>query len=404
MGDSALSSPNFRKYYVGSIFSLLGIWIQRLAIGWQAWELSESAFIVGLVASVAFLPVVVLTPFFGVIADRVQTRSAMIFLNSIMLAIAASLGVVTIAGAMTVEVLVAISLLQGIVVSAYTPARLAMMPLLVPQRLFPSAVALMGIVFNLSRFVGPGLAGIVVALYGIGWAYVINAISYLPVLLALSLVEVSAEDHEPKKKRPYFQQLAEGLRYARDHLPIRQAILIAGTCSLLGRGSLEIMPALAALIFDGGSTELAVLMSSAGIGAIAGSFAFSTRFLQVRMQSLILGASFFVAIALALFGLVRNFYAGVAAVMMLGLAQTLVSVGSQAFVQVEVENELRGRVMSLWTLFSMGGASIGALIAGALARGWDASHTLLAFAGACILLALLAGAHKPGARHEATSS
>lgn len=404
MGDSALSSPNFRKYFYGSVFSLLGIWIQRLAIGWQAWQLSESAFIVGLVAAVQFLPVVFLTPFFGVIADRIQSRASLILLTALMMIIALLLGLVTLQGTMTTEALVGLALAQGVIVSAYTPTRMTLVPDLVPQSLFPSAVALSGIVFNLSRFIGPGLAGVIVALYGVGWAYVVNAVSYLPVILSLILIQIDQSRIKKKSKLPYFQQLTEGLRYARDHLPIRQAILIAGACAMFGRGALEIMPALAALIFEGGSTELAILMSAAGVGAIAGSFAFSTRFLQVRMQTLILSGSFFVATALAVFGVVRNFYAGVAAVMALGLAQTLVSVGSQAFVQVEVENELRGRVMSLWTLFSMGGAAVGSLIAGAMASGWDASHTLLTFAAACVFLALLAGAHKPGHQQKVTSS
>jgi MFS family permease len=398
VGKSALSSPNFRKYFYGSIFSLLGIWIQRLAIGWHAWQLGESAFIVGLVAAVQFLPVIILTPFFGVIVDRIQSRSSLIVLNGMMMLIAVLLGLVTLQGAMTTKILVSLALTQGVVVSAYTPTRMTLVPDLVPTSLFPSAVALSGIIFNLSRFVGPGLAGIIVALYGLGWAYIVNALTYLPVILSLMLITIEPKAKETKAKKPYREQLTDGLKYARDHLPIRQAILISGTCAMFGRGVLEIMPAFAALIYDGGSTELAILMSAAGVGAIIGSFAFSTRFLQVRMQNLILSGSIFVSVALAIFGLMQNFYAGVAAVMALGLAQTLVSVSSQAFVQVKVENELRGRVMSLWTLFSMGGAALGALVGGAMANEWNASMTILTFAAACIVLALLAGAHKPTPR------
>lgn len=396
MKSSALSSPNFRKYFYGSIFSLLGIWIQRFAIGWHAWQLSESAFIVGLVAAVQFLPVLFLTPFFGVIADRIQSRSSMIVLNAMMMLIATILGLVTLQAAMTTEILVGLALAQGVIISAYAPTRMTLVPDLVPQSLFPSAVAMSGIIFNLSRFVGPGLAGIIVALYGLGWAYFVNALTYLPVILSLLLIHIEPKEMHAKAKKPYLQQLTDGLKYARNHLPIRQAILISGICAIFGRGTLEIMPAFAALIFKGGSTELAILMSSAGVGAIIGSFAFSTRFLQVRMQNLVLIASIFVGITLAIFALVENLYAGVAAVMALAFAQTLVSAGSQAFVQVEVENELRGRVMSLWTLFTMGGAAVGSLVAGAMARGWSASLTVLSFAAACILGVVLAGAHKPG--------
>lgn len=398
MRESALSSPNFRKYFYGSIFSLLGIWIQRLAIGWQAWQLSESAFVVGLVAAVQFLPVLFLTPFFGVIADRIQSRSSLVVLNALMMLIAVTLGWVTLQGMMTTELLVGLALLQGVIVSAYTPTRLTLVPDLVPNSLFASAVALSGIIFNLSRFVGPGLAGVIVAVYGLGWAYVVNALTFFPVILSLFLITIDHKEKASRAKKPYFQQLTDGLKYARDHLPIRQAILVSGTCAMFGRGTLEIMPAFAALIFNGGSTELAILMSAAGIGAIVGSLAFSTRFLQVRMQNLILFGSILVGITLTLFGLAKNFYAGVGAVMALGLAQTLVSVSSQAFVQVKVENELRGRVMSLWTLFSMGGAALGSLLAGAMAREWNASFTVLSFAAACVVGALLAGAHKPSAR------
>lgn len=395
MKTSALSSRNFRKYFYGSIFSLLGIWIQRLAIGWQAWQLSESAFIVGLVAAVQFLPVLFLTPFFGVIADRIQSRSSLIVLTSAMMLIALLLGWVTLQGAMTTEILVGLALAQGVVVSAYTPTRLTLVSDLVPQSLFPSAVAVSGIIFNLSRFVGPGLAGVIVASYGLGWAYIVNALTYLPVMLSLFLITIKQPKSAAPIKKAYLHQLQEGIKYVRDHLPIRQAILLSGVSAVFGRGTLEIMPAFAAMIFNGDSIVLAMLMSSAGVGAIVGSFAFYTRFLQVRMQSLIVFGVVFVGITLAMFGIVENLYTGIAAVMALGLATTLVSVGSQAFVQVKVENELRGRVMSLWTLFTMGGAALGSLAAGAMAYAWNASLTVLSFAGGCILFAVLAGAHKP---------
>ena len=171
---SALSSRNYRIYLIGTVFSMVGIWIQRLAIGWQAWQLSESAFVVGVIAAVQFLPILILTPFFGVLVDRIRARSGSVIMNAMMAVVAAVLGIVTLNGGMSIEILAALALIHGLIVSFHTPTRLALIPDLVPPRLFPSAVATSSIAFNLSRFAGPTLAGAVIAMWGLGWAYIIN--------------------------------------------------------------------------------------------------------------------------------------------------------------------------------------------------------------------------------------
>jgi len=395
---SAFSSRNYRKYLYGNLLSVLGIWIQRLALGWHAWQLSESALVVGLVAAAQFLPLVLLTPFFGVFVDQVSTRIAAIVMHSILALIACALGVLTLSGNMTVEWLVALAFMHGLANSAYSPVRLALIPDLVRKEQFPSAVAIASMAFNISRFIGPGIAGAIVALYGLGSAYVINAITYLPVIYVLSIIRIDEHPPDPTTKKPYFAQLMEGLRYTRDHRRIRQIILLSGVSNFFGRGILELMPAFAALIFDGGSSVLAVLMAAAGVGAILASLVFSSRRFHPHLHTVVVVGSIGVGLSIVLFGLVDGLPMGVFVVLLMGLFASLVSIGSQTEVQMLVENRLRGRVMSLWTLVIMGGPAIGSVVAGALAGDVGATYTSFAFASSCLLLILVVGIKRPNSQ------
>jgi MFS family permease len=392
---SALSSGNYRKYLYGNILSVLGVWIQRLALGWHAWQLSESALVVGIVAAAQFLPLVVLTPFFGVLVDQINTRSAAIVMHFVLALVASGLAVLTLTGYMTVEWLVALAFMHGLANSAYSPVRLALIPDLVKKEQFPSAVAISSMTFNISRFIGPGIAGAIVALYGLGAAYAINAITYLPVIYVLSIIRIDAHPPDPGPKKSYFAQLLEGLRYTMDHGRIRQIILLSGVSNFFGRGILELMPAFSALIFEGGASVLAALMAAAGVGSILASLAFSSRRLQSHLHTLVLIGSLGVGLAIALFAQVSSLPMGVAAVLLLGMFASVVSIGSQTEVQILVENRLRGRVLSLWTLVIMGGPAIGSVVAGALAVDIGATYTSYAFAASTLLLVLLVGI-RPG--------
>jgi len=392
---SAFASRNYRKYLYGNLFSVLGVWIQRLALGWHAWQLSESALVVGFVAAAQFMPLILLTPFFGVLVDQVSTRIAAVVMHIILGLIASALAALTLSGNMTVEWLITLAFMHGLANSAYSPVRLALIPDLVRKEQFPSAVAIASMAFNISRFIGPGIAGAIVALYGLGSAYAINAITYLPVIYVLLIIRIDEHPPDPAAKKPYLAQLMEGLRYTGNHRRIRQIILLSGVSNFFGRGILELMPAFAALIFEGGSSVLAILMAAAGIGAILASLAFSSRRFQSHLHTLVVVGSIGVGLSIVLFGLVNTLPMGIVVVLLLGMFASLVSIGSQTEVQILVENRLRGRVMSLWTLVIMGGPAIGSVVAGAMARDIGASYTSYSFAVSCLLLILLVGIKQP---------
>jgi MFS family permease len=382
---SALSSSNFRIYMCGNSVSVIGLWIQRLAFGWQAWELSESPLVVGLVAGAQFMPLLLLTPLFGVIADRIRSRNGAILVQTIMMALSALLAALTLSNNITIDWLLILALLHGIAFSAYSPIRLSMISDLVAPAQFPSAVAINSIVFNASRFIGPGIAGAIVALYGVGYAYVVNAITFLPFIAALLIIKPLAAAPGPPKEDKYLGQLLEGLRYARDHPSIRRVILIAGVSTFFGRGIIDIFPALVVMIFDGGSAQLAALMAAAGAGAIGTSVIFSFLRSHHRLPAMVLIGAIGVGISMFLFANVNQLAYGLAVSSLLGFFATMVSIGSQSEMQIKVENELRGRVMSLWTLVIIGGPAIGSIFAGALASDFGSTYTLLLFSGFCLL-------------------
>lgn len=393
--NSALSSKNFRIFLYGNTVSVLGIWIQRLAMGWQAWQLSESSLVVGVVAAGQFLPLLLFTPFFGVIVDRIRPRYGAILMHGIMMVIALVLAASTLADFMSIELLVFLSFCHGLANSAYSPIRLSLIPDLVPQNQFPSAVAISAVVFNTARFIGPGIAGAIVTLYGLGFAYLANGASYLPVILSLLVIRTYRKAPGPAAKKNYLAELAEGLRYTRDHPTIRKVIVVAGVSTFFGRGVLELMPAFAALIFAGGSAELAALMAAAGAGAILTSLIFSVMTLHSYLSHAVTIGAIGVAASMFLFALADSLSLGIAAVALLGLFSAVVSIGSQSEVQIKVADRLRGRVLSLWTLVLIGGPALGSIVAGWLAEAIGSTNTLYTFATVCLLLIVVGATRKP---------
>jgi len=392
---SALSSKNYRTYLCGSILSVLGVWVQRLALGWHAWQLTESTFVVGMIAAAQFLPLTILTPFFGVLADRVSTRTAAIVMHIILVITATALGLLTVTGNMTTGWLLTLALLHGIANSAYSPLRHSLIPHLVQKNKFASAVAINSIIFNVAGLVGPGIAGVIVAWYGLGAAYFTNAVSYIPAIFILSILRIAPDDPKPLSRRPYRVEFLEGLRYAIDHASIRRILLLAGVGNFFSKGILELMPAFAVIVFDGGSNVLALLMASAGFGAILSSLLFSSRSLGEQLHSVVVIGAIGAGLSMVLFAFTSSLLPGMLVVAMLGLFSSLVAIASQTEVQVNVENHLRGRVMSLWTITIVGGPAVGAAVAGALAGTIGSTSTSLAFAVMCLLLVAFVGIRKP---------
>jgi MFS family permease len=383
---SAFSSRNFMLYFCGNIFSVLGVWVQRLSLGWHAWQLSESAIIVGIVAAAQYIPLLILTPFFGVFADQFKPKKNAIVMHFILMFVATILSILTFIDSMDIIYLVFLSLLYGIANSAYSPVRLALIPALVSTNQLSSAVAISSAGFNLSRFLGPGIAGYIVAVYGLGYAYLVNAITYIPVIIILAFIKVKDLRNQQGIGESFFSRLKEGLVYTLNHELIKNVIIIAGISSFFGRGLIELLPVFAATIFEGDSGTLGVLMASSGFGAVIASIVYMTGYLDMKLSKAVLYGGYGMGLSCFLFAFTKSLWLGSLMISMIGFFITFVAVGSQSEVQMKVANELRGRVSSLWTIIVLGGPAIGSLIAGILSSLIDPKTTALLYSTMCICL------------------
>ncbi len=384
---SALRNRNYLIYLAGSTVSLHGLWVYRVALGWQAWELTESELWVGVVAFTQFFPMVLFGSVFGVLADRFDRRKASILINSTSTLIMLTLAALTVAGLVDVYVLCALSLLQGVADSAHLPVRIALIPALVPRQQFQSAMAINSVAFNLSRFVGPAIAGVLIALFGVAAAFAFNAASYLAILAALLVINTRPFRQRAEARSDVLGELKDGVRYVRASTPVRQLMGLVAMASFFGRGPLELLPAFAESVFRRGATGLAILTAAAGAGAIVAGIIISRGVVRLRIRYIAIGIAVAGCLIIVL-GVARQFWLGIATVAALGFILTVCGVGSQILLQSLIDDELRGRVSSLWGMIAFGGTAFGGLIVGAFASIWGLSATTLGIGIVCMLLTL----------------
>ena len=368
--------------------SLHGLWIYRVALGWFAWQLTGSEFWVGLVAFTQFAPAVVFGPIFGVLADRFDRRRASIIINALGTVNMLSLGILAWLGQVDIHVLTAQSLIQGALDGAHTPVRMTLVPNLVTRGQLQSAIASASISFNVSRFIGPAIAGAVIATYGVAAAFAINGVSYLAYIFALSIVELRPSVARSKPPGHVGAEMLDGIRYIAQHRTIRGLLLIIAVASVFGRGALEMMPAFADAIFQRGASGLAILTASLGGGSIASGLLLSRSTAWLDSQAIkvtVVLAGLFIVIL----GVTDSFWFAVPVVISLGSILSVCGVGSQILIQTMVEDEVRGRVSSFWGMIAFGGTALGSLVVGAASAAFGLQDTVVVTGILCAAVALL---------------
>jgi MFS family permease len=389
----AFSNRNFAIYAAGNSISLIGLWVQRLAVGWLTWQLTESGFWLGAVAFVDLFPVVVLGPFAGVVADRVDRRLISLVCQSLALIQALVMCALTAFGWITIESLFGLTLFLGIVVAFHQPARLSLVPSLVRPEDLTAAIAISSVMFNMARFVGPAVAGIIITIAGIAPTFGFNAASYTAMIAALIAMRL------PPQKRPpgragMFADVREGVRYAATHPAIGPILLLASATSMLARPVFELLPGFADAVFARGAGGLATLTSAVGLGAIAGGLWLAQRGSVRGLTTIALLAGAAAGLVIVLFASTGNFWIAAAAMAGAGFAVVSFGIGTQTLIQTAVEDHMRGRVLSLWGVIFRGAPALGALamgwVSGFAGLGWP-----VAVGGAlCALAALVAFRHR----------
>ncbi len=367
---SAFGNRNYARYAAGSFCSHLGTWIQRVAVGWLAWQLTHSGFWLGMIAVADLAPTVLLGPICGVVADRVNRLQGSRVTQSLAAVQAVILWGMAVAGWLTIEWLVALVLLQGVIMAFNQPLRFAIIPSLVEHKDLSSAIAINSISFNFARIAGPSAAGLIIAQSGVALAFLVNAVSF--IIFVGSMYVINPEMPPQRAARPLREvpaEILEGVLYCVRAPGVGPMFVLLGVYAVFGRAYSELLPGFADAVFDYGVVGFSMLTSAAGAGSVAASVVLASRGTVAGLTNFISGNILLLSLALAGLAATNNIWVGVASVVLAGYSMLCVGVGEQTLLQNSLSSDMRGRVMSLYGMLSRGGPAIGAL-----AMGWASDY------------------------------
>jgi MFS family permease len=358
---------NFRLFWTGQTVSLIGTWMQTVGVGWLALELTNSAFLVGVVSAAGSFPVLLLSLYGGVLADRHSKLKIVIICQALLLVEAAVLWWFTWTGRINFVSLLILTTVGGLISAFEIPARQAMIVELVAREDLVDAIALNSGGFNLARIVGPSIAAIILAKYGLAWCFGINALSYLAVLASLSQVRLPRWTPVEHLVSP-FEQLKHGLQYIRSSRSVSGLMGVIAVFSIFGFQYLSMMPVIARDVLHTGASGYGLLLTFVGIGALTGALLLAGVGGRIRRGRLFNATAYAFAGLTILFSLMRSLHLAAIVLLFLGLAMLVNGALANGILQSVVPDELRGRVMSTYVFVYVGFAPIGSFIAGALAR------------------------------------
>lgn len=389
----ALANRNYRLYFGGQILSIVGTWMQQIALAWLVYRLTDSTLMLGLVTFASQIPNLFLGPWAGVLSDRYPRRKLLLLTTSLAAAQALALAVLTFAGLITPTIILALALLLGLVNGIDQPVRQAFIPELVEKREdIANAVALTSFTIHSSRFVGPMIGGFVVARFGEGVCFALNALSFFGTIAALVAMTTRpvATVH-----RSVGDALRQGAAYVRDHRAIRLLLCIVAAMALFGGSYQTLLPYFARDIYHGDVRTFALMTTAGGLGACMGTIFLAWRRDVVGLERRIVLSALMVAIGLILFATTHWFVMAVAAMTLMGFCSINTVAASNALIQSLVDDAMRGRVMALFSMAFFGLGPVGNLGVGWAGRHFGAQSTLLACAGVILLVALIAlGVHR----------
>jgi MFS family permease len=396
----ALRHRNFQLFFSGQLISLIGTWMQTIAQSWLVYRLTASPLLLGTAGFASQFPVFLVAPLGGIAADRFNRQRLVIGTQISSMILAAVLATLTLTGVVQVWHIFVLAALLGVVNAFDIPARQSFLVDMVGKEDLMNAIALNSSMFNGARIVGPAISGILVARIGEGWCFFANSVSYIAVIVGLLLMRVDRRSRLAPSG-PMLARLIEGFRFARNTGPIRALLLLLGLVSLVAMPYSVLMPLFADRVLHGGARGLGILMGATGVGALLGALTLATRSGVRGLGRWVAFSCGGFGISLVLFSLSRNFWLSAILLLPVGFGMMLQMSSSNTLIQAMVPDELRGRVMALYTMMFMGMAPFGSLFAGALAHRLGAPLTVSIGAMACIGAATLFFFHLPRIRVEA---
>jgi len=384
----SLQHRNFRLYYLGQLVSLNGTWMQSVAQSWLVYRLTGSGTMLGLVGALTLLPNLIFGIYGGWMADRFDRRRLLMIAQALAMVLAVLLGVLTILGWVQAWHILLLALALGLVQAVETPVRQSFISQLVPREDLANAIALNSSMFHLARFVGPAIAGALVAWIGEGPVFLINALTFIAVLFSLFYLQFPKVIQGQANHRG-LSGLWSGLHYARGHQLIRTLLVMVAMVSLLGSSMVVLMPIFVVQVYGQGPATLGLLMGMLGAGSLTGALFLAGRRDFRLLERRVAMAAITVAVGLILFALNPWHALALLILFVIGFSATTVFASSNTLIQLAVPDRLRGRVMALFTVSLQGMISIGQLVMGSTADKVSVVNVVAASGAVLFILAVL---------------
>ena len=396
----ALRHRNFRLFFGGQSISLIGTWMTRLATSWLVYRLTHSALLLGAVGFAGQIPAFLLAPLAGVLVDRVNRHTLLVGTQTLAMVQSLALAWLTLAHRITIPEIFALSIFQGVIDAFDMPARQSFMIQMVNDRAdLSNAIAINSSMVNAARLVGPSLAGLLIAATNEGWCFFADGVSYVAVILSLLMMRLPAFTPQ-RAATSMLSQLRDGWNYVSRFLPVRSILLLFAVLSLMGWPFMVLMPIFAARVLHGGANTLGFLMGAVGVGSLISALSMVVRRSVRGLTGMIPIAATCFGAGLILFGLSHSFWISMALMLLTGFGMMQGLVASNTIIQTLVDDKMRGRVMSYYTMAFVGMAPFGSLLAGTMAHLIGAPRTVIVCGCVCILGACWFWWRLPGIRRE----
>lgn len=385
----ALRHRNFQLYFVGQGISLLGNWMTNLATSWLVYRLTHSVLLLGVVSFAGQIVAFALCPFAGVWIERISRRNLLLITQAAAAVQSLSLAILTLSHRITLAEIVALMVFQGIINAFDMPGRQTFLVQMVGDRNdLPNAIAISSSMVNGARLIGPAIAGLVIAAVGEGWCFLIDGVSYFAVIASLLLMRIQPTDMR-RRTTTMLEQMREGWTYISTFHPVRSLLLLFAFFCLMGYSYVILLPVFAAEILHGNARTLGWLTGASGIGAFTSALSLAVRKSVVGLSHRLQAATFMVSIALILFGLSHTLWLSLVLMAFIGFGIMQCASASNTIIQSLVDDTMRARVMSFYTMAFFGSAPFGSLFASGLAHRIGAPHAVMVTGTICLLGATL---------------
>jgi MFS family permease len=381
----ALRHRNFKLFFAGQSVSLIGTWMTRLATSWLVYQLTHSALMLGIVGFAGQIVTFALAPVAGVWIENINRRKLLVWTQAAAAVQSLALAVLTLEGVITLEEVIALAALQGLINAFDMPGRQAFLVQMVHGREdLGNAIAINSSMANGARLIGPAVAGLIIAALGEGWCFLIDGVSYFAVIASLLMMRLEPI-HIHRVQKSMIEQMREGWDYVRTFRPIRTILLLFALITLMGYSYSVLLPLFAGDVLHGGATTLGWLTGASGVGALSSALSLAMRKTVVGLTRMLRLAAAMLGGALILFGLSHTLWISLILMAFIGFGMIQTSSASNTIIQTLVPEDKRARVMGFYTMAFFGAAPFGSLLAGTLAHKIGAPLTVIITGACCVL-------------------